>query len=65
MYVTSLPWCDFVVCIPVEDPFAQRVYYRKSFLLQHLFAIDCFLFQNISQSSEVTDPLKTLFPLSG
>ena len=32
MYVTNLPWCNFVVWTPVEDPFVQRVYYCKSFI---------------------------------
>ena len=67
MYVTNLPWCDFVLWTPVQDPFVQRVYYCKSFMERaiskaHSFYFNIFLpsivsyfiiSQNISQSSEV------------
>ena len=37
MYVTNLPWCDFVVWTPVEDPFVQHVYYCKSFMERAIY----------------------------
>lgn len=37
MHVTRLPWCDFVMWSPIEDPLVQRVYYTTKPLWKQLF----------------------------
>lgn len=76
MYVTNLPWCDFVVWTPVEDLFVQRVYYCKSFMEEAISKARSFYFniflpsavpyfiisQDASQSVEITDVIKSSVP---
>lgn len=44
MHVTRLPWCDFVVWSPTQDPFVQRVQYDASFIKPALLKACSFCF---------------------
>jgi len=44
MYVTELPWCDFVVWSDIEDIFVQRVYYNKPFMDEVILRAKSFYF---------------------
>ena len=45
MHVTRLPWCDFVVWSPIEDPLVQRVYYNKDFMEMAISRAQTFYFE--------------------
>ena len=44
MHVTKLPWCDFVVWSPVDDPFVKRVYYDSEFMKEVISKARSFYF---------------------
>ena len=48
LYVTRLPWCDFVVWSPNDKIHVERIYYNKDFIMQaiskaRIFYFDVFL----------------------
>ena len=44
MYVTELPWCDFVVWSDIEDIFVQHAYYNKPFMDEVILRVKSFYF---------------------
>ena len=50
MYVTHLPWCDFAVWSPAQEPFIQRVKYDASFMTTALERARKFYFSKFLSS---------------